>query len=165
METVFQHFSEKYSDSNVLVQSRNMNEYQREEFLDEFEKNNDIIAFVVMGGIFSEGIDLVNEKLIGAVIVGVGLPMISFENNIIKEYFNKNHRNGFDYAYVYPGMNKVLQAAGRVIRSEEDRGAILLIDTRYGTNKYKSLYPREWSHYKLMSKDSYEELSNFWDGR
>lgn len=165
MEIVSESFMEKHGDKNVLVQSRNMKEYEREEFLDEFDKNNDIIAFVVMGGIFSEGIDLVNEKLIGAVIVGVGLPMICFENNIIKEYFNKNQKNGFDYAYVYPGMNKVLQAAGRVIRSEEDRGAILLIDTRYGTNKYKKLYPREWSHYKLMNKNSYEDLTNFWNDK
>lgn len=165
MEMVSEYFAEKYSDKNVMIQSRSMNEYEREEFLDAFETNNDIIAFVVMGGIFSEGIDLVDEKLIGAVIVGVGLPMISFENNIIKEYFNKNQKNGFDYAYVYPGMNKVLQAAGRVIRSEEDRGAILLIDSRYGSNKYKNLYPREWSNYKLMDKNSDEELSEFWNDK
>src|SRR5699024_3225092 len=109
--------------------------------------------------------DLINEKLIGAVIVGVGLPLICFERNIIKEYYNRNQKNGFDYAYVYPGMNKVLQAAGRVIRSEEDRGAILLIDSRYHTNKYKNLFPREWSHYKLMDKNSYEELRDFWDNK
>lgn len=165
MEVVSQSFLEKYDDRNVMIQSRNMKEDEREEFLDAFERNNDIIAFVVMGGIFSEGIDLVDEKLIGAVIVGVGLPMISFENNIIKEYFHRNQKNGFDYAYVYPGMNKVLQAAGRVIRSEEDRGAILLIDSRYGTGKYKDLYPREWSHYKLMKDDSLMELADFWENK
>src|SRR5699024_8114975 len=165
MERVFEYFSKEYEGMNLLIQSRNMNEYEREKFLDEFEKNNDIIAFVVMGGIFSEGIDLVNDKLIGAVIVGVGLPMICFERNIIKEYFNKTQKNGFDYAYVYPGMNKVLQAAGRVIRSEEDRGAILLIDSRYNSKKYKNLYPREWSHYKLINDNSYEDLNNFWNER
>lgn len=162
MELVYEYFSLKYGDRKHFIQSRNMNENEREEFLEEFDKNNDIIAFVVMGGIFSEGIDLVDDKLIGAVIVGVGLPMISFENNIIKEYFNKNGKNGFDYAYVYPGMNKVLQAAGRVIRSEEDRGAILLIDSRYATRKYRNLYPREWFHFKLINKNSYKELEDFW---
>ena len=160
MELVYEYFSLKYGDRKHFIQSRNMNENEREEFLEEFDKNNDIIAFVVMGGIFSEGIDLVDDKLIGA--VRVGLPMISFENNIIKEYFNKDGKNGFDYAYVYPGMNKVLQAAGRVIRSEEDRGAILLIDSRYATRKYRNLYPREWFHFKLINKNSYKELEDFW---
>lgn len=143
-----------------------MSEVEREEFLLRFSQEDNLIAFAVMGGIFSEGIDLVGEKLIGAIVVGVGLPQICFERNIIKDYFNHNMENGFDYAYVFPGMNKVLQAAGRVIRSEEDRGAILLIDDRYGTRRYRELFPNEWAHFKRVSNNMNikDLLKNFWKG-
>ncbi len=95
-----------------------------------------------MGGIFSEGIDLVGDKLIGAIIIGVGLPQICFERNIIKDYFDHHENKGFDYAYTYPGINKVLQSAGRVIRSEEDKGSVLLIDDRFTTYRYKKTIPK-----------------------
>ena len=140
-----------------------MKEEEREDFLNNFNKDENLIGFAVMGGIFSEGIDLVGEKLIGAVIVGVGMPMISFERNIIKDYYDSNGGKGFEYAYTYPGMNKVLQASGRVIRSKEDKGAVLLIDDRYRTGKYKSLFPREWMDYKMVNKLTLEKnLKNFW---
>ena len=117
-----------------------------------------------MGGIFSEGIDLTGDKLIGSVIVGVGLPQICVERNIIKDYFNHNGEDGYEYAYTYPGMNKVLQASGRVIRSPYDKGAILLIDDRYGTNRYKSLFPKEWLRYKNVKNQNDIEniLYKFW---
>jgi Rad3-related DNA helicase len=97
--------------------------------------------FCVLGGMFSEGIDLPGEQLIGSVIIGVGYPMISMKNEIIKDFFKEN---GYDYAYVFPGINKVQQAVGRVIRTETDTGRVLLIDDRYATNKYEVLLPNEW---------------------
>lgn len=164
MKNVYEILIERNPDKNIIIQSPSMTEAEREEFLSKFKDVNDLIAFAVMGGIFSEGIDLVGEKLIGAIIVGVGMPQICFERDIIKDYFNHNNKNGFDYAYVFPGMNKVLQAAGRVIRTEEDRGAILLIDGRYGTYRYKELFPNEWAHHKRVSVkyNMIKTLDDFW---
>lgn len=149
---------------NIAIQEGNMKESEREDYLNRFDEEDDLIAFAVMGGIFSEGIDLVGEKLIGAIIVGVGLPQICFERDIIKDYFKEKQGLGFEYAYMYPGMNKILQSAGRVIRSEEDRGAIMLIDDRFGTHRYKELFPREWSHYKVVrsKEDIKKNLESFW---
>lgn len=163
MTAVYELLLEREVDLNIIIQDSKMSEVEREEFLMKFNEEN-IIAFAVMGGIFSEGIDLAGEKLIGAIIVGVGLPQICFERNIIKDYFDHNMGEGFEYSYVYPGMNKVLQAAGRVIRSPEDRGAILLIDDRYGTNKYKSLFPKEWLGFKHIRNDMEMKriLERFW---
>ncbi|NLW21840.1 MAG: ATP-dependent DNA helicase [Tissierellia bacterium] len=166
MEKIYLSFIDRNPDIKTIIQERSMMEEDREKFLDKFcLKNEDtMVAFAVLGGIFSEGIDLIGDKLIGAVIVGVGLPQICFERNIIREYFQYENGQGYEYAYMYPGMNKVLQAAGRVIRSEEDKGAILLIDDRFATIKYKRLYPREWSHYKRVrdSKDIRVRLMEFW---
>ncbi len=128
MEKIYELFKERNSHCNTIIQEANMTETEREDFLHSFSYQDDLVAFAVMGGIFSEAIDLVGEQLIGAVIVGVGLPQICFERDIIRDYFKEVRNQGFQYAYMYPGMNKILQAAGRVIRSEWDKGAILLID-------------------------------------
>lgn len=164
MKNVYELLLERNKDLNIMIQESNMTELEREKFLHSFELEDDIIAFAVMGGIFSEGIDLVGDKLIGAVIIGVGLPQICFERDIIKDYFEHHLGEGFEYAYVYPGINKVLQAAGRVIRTPEDRGAVLLIDDRYGTSKYKLLFPREWQGYKSIRnvKEMLNILEKFW---
>lgn len=141
---------ERYSDNNpqmkVICQKSMMSEEEREEYLNEFSLENEqsLVGFAVMGGIFGEGIDLVGDRLLGAIIVGVGLPQICLERDIIKEHFDKTQNMGFEYAYTYPGMNKVLQAVGRVIRTEKDRGVAVLIDERFSTNTYKKLYPKEW---------------------
>ena len=119
----------------------------QKEFLKYFNDHNNIIGFTVVGGMFSEGIDLPGNKLIGAIIVGVGFPMVSIENNIIAEYFSSN---GFDYSYTYPGINKVIKSAGRVIRTENDKGRILLVDKRYDNLKYKYLLPSEWNIKKFI---------------
>jgi len=103
-----------------------------------------LVGFAVLGGIFGEGIDLAGERLVGSIIVGVGLPQVCLEREIIKNWFDKDNRLGFEYAYVYPGMNKVLQAAGRVIRTETDKGIVLLIDDRFSQFRYKRLFPPEW---------------------
>ncbi|NHN32061.1 ATP-dependent DNA helicase [Paenibacillus sp. S3N08] len=134
----------------TILQHPDMTEEARESFLAAFtaDKEQAFAGFAVMGGIFSEGIDLVGDRLNGVVVVGVGLPQIGLERNIIKEYFNSSGYNGYDYAYVFPGMNKVLQAGGRLIRSEQDHGKLVLVDDRYLQPQYQRLLPEEWKHYK-----------------
>lgn len=146
METVFKMFAEENSDIECICQTNKMDEEKRQKFISRFTEKNDrtLAGFVVLGGVFGEGMDLPGESLIGAVIVGVGLPMICIERNILEQYFNRTKGDGFKYAYVYPGMNKVLQAAGRVIRTEDDKGVVMLIDERYAKIQYKSLLPYEW---------------------
>ncbi|WP_053956743.1 ATP-dependent DNA helicase [Inediibacterium massiliense] len=148
MQDVYEIFQRNYPEYETIIQSNTMNEEEREIYLSAFETNpeNTFIGFAVMGGIFGEGIDLKGDRLIGAIIVGVGLPQICLERNIIKDYFNEKNNNGFHYSYTYPGMNKVLQAAGRVIRTEKDKGVVLLIDERFNYITYKKIFPREWNH-------------------
>lgn len=141
LKGVYELYIDKYGEDNTIVQSESFTEDEKEEFLNTFQIGANITAFSVVGGMFSEGVDLPGERLIGAVIVGVGFPKVSLENDVIKEYFEIG---GFDYAYTYPGINKILQSAGRVIRSENDKGRILLVDSRYYNNKYKSMLPKEW---------------------
>ena len=117
-----------------------------------------------MGGIFSEGIDLDGEKLIGAAVVGAGIPQVGPERELLKQYFDRSGENGFDYAYRYPGMNKVLQAAGRVIRTTEDTGVILLLDERFRNREYRELFPREWERQTVCRIDTVEKyLEEFWN--
>ena len=149
-----------------VVQENSMKEAEREAFLQKFENQYDtsFAAFCVMGGIFSEGIDLTNDKLIGAIVVGTGLPQISNEREILKNHFDEVAGNGFDYAFRYPGMNKVLQAAGRVIRTTEDRGVILLLDDRFLQSDYQGLYPREWQARKICNVNTVQDIVNeFWN--
>ena len=149
-----------------ICQVSYMDEEQREEFLEEFEQEREksLVAFCVMGGIFSEKIDLTDDKLIGAVIAGTGLPQVCTEREILKQYFNAADMDGFDYAYLYPGMNKVLQSAGRVIRTESDRGVILLLDDRFRAMRYREVFPREWQQYQLGSvKNLEQEIRTFWE--
>lgn len=152
-------------EMDCVVQESGMREEEREEFLEAFrrERENTLIGFCVMGGIFSEGIDLKNEELIGAVIVGTGLPQISNEREILKNYYDKRYGEGFDYAFRYPGMNKVLQSAGRVIRTVEDKGVIVLLDERFLQREYLSMFPREWADYERVTVESVQErVKKFW---
>ena len=154
-----------YEDMECIRQESGMAEEEREAFLKEFEKerNHSLVGFCVMGGIFSEGIDLTEDRLIGALIIGTGLPQVCREREIVKEYFDKKGMDGFAYAYQYPGMNKVLQAAGRVIRTEADRGMILLMDDRFATISYQRLCPREWEQHAYCQVDSLAgQLQEFW---
>lgn len=154
-------------DIDILMQSQYMKEQEREGFLAEFERDraNSLIGFCVMGGIFSEGIDLTEDRLIGAVIVGTGLPQVCVEREILQNYFDEKGENGFDYAYLYPGANKVLQAAGRVIRTENDRGVVLLLDDRFLTRKYRGIFPREWEGFDIVRlPDAAGRLEKFWNG-
>ena len=152
-------------DIDCMVQTSSMKEHEREEFLQEFSKKreNAMVGFCVLGGIFGEGIDLKEDLLIGAIIVGTGLPQVGNEREVLKQYFEQRGENGFDYAYRYPGMNKVLQAAGRVIRTKDDRGVVALLDERFLQQEYRRLFPREWEQYAVCKRENISELlEDFW---
>lgn len=157
---------EDLPDLQLMAQSPAMDDSERATFLEAFYRNSGepVIGLAVMGGIFGEGIDLVGECLTGAVIVSVGLPAICPERQLIREYFDKQDVSGFDFAYTFPGFNRVLQAAGRVIRSERDKGVVLLVDERFGSYRYRSLFPREWHPVSVRSIDQLEAaIQKFWE--
>ncbi len=165
MKMIYEIFRLQCPHTNILVQSAHMSEHEREMFIEEFNKASDdhLVGFAVMGGIFAESIDLLGDRLTGAVIVGVGLPPVSLETELIREYFDNVNGSGYAFAYQYPGMIKVLQAAGRVIRSETDRGAVLLIDTRFTNTPYISLLPQDWNITNIENVNRIGEvLHNFW---
>ena len=148
-------------DADIFKQDREMSDEEREAFLTNFQPSPEktALGFVVVGGAFGEGIDLVSDRLIGAVIVGIGMPRINFISDQIAEYYNNKEYSGHDYAYLNPGMNKIMQALGRVIRSEEDKGAVLLIDERYLNNEYRDLFKAEWRDYEVaFSPDEVSEI-------
>ena len=170
MEDVYQEFTQLLASNEeemeLVIQQKHMDEEERENFLRAFEmgREKSLIGFGVLGGIFSEGIDLTNEKLIGTLIIGTGLPQVCNEREILKSYFDQKGLYGFDYAYRYPGMNKVLQAAGRVIRTEDDRGVILLLDERFQREKGKEIFPKEWADCERCRLDIVEEkIRLFWE--
>ncbi len=169
MGQVSEKFLGKKKDADAiecLFQESGMDERERESFLEAFSKKreNTLIGFCVMGGIFSEGIDLKKESLIGVVIVGTGLPQISSERDILRQYYDNREGAGFDYAFRYPGMNKVLQAAGRVIRTVEDKGVVLLLDGRFLELEWQYLFPREWKSFQAVALPQVQELlEGFWE--
>ena len=170
MEDVYQEFTQLLAsdeeEMELVIQQKHMDEEERENFLRAFEmgREKSLIGFGVLGGIFSEGIDLTNEKLIGTLIIGTGLPQVCNEREILKSYFDQKGLYGFDYAYRYPGMNKVLQAAGRVIRTEDDRRVILLLDERFQREKGKEIFPKEWADCERCRLDIVEEkIRLFWE--
>ena len=169
MQDVYEVFlGTEQTELTITMQRSNMNEAEREEFLQSFEREDHgtLVAFCVMGGIFGEGIDLKNDRLIGAVIVGTGLPQISNEREILKQFYDKQGLSGFDYAFRYPGINKVLQAAGRVIRTQEDQGIIVLLDDRFLQSDYDALYPREWQNRVVGNVETLEaEIHRFWENK
>ena len=164
-------FSKKYPKVETVVQKKFMSAHQRDEFLAAFKNDEGHlrIGFCVLGGVFSEGVDLPGSRLIGSVIFGVGLPGISNERNIIREYFDtrSDDGTGYDYAYTYPGMNDVLQAAGRVIRTQDDCGIVVLADDRYATPKYRALFPAHWKgvQYAGNASSLAEIIRRFWENR
>ncbi|MDE7416557.1 MAG: ATP-dependent DNA helicase [Lachnospiraceae bacterium] len=185
LEQVYNCFMETCYDADTMeciVQEDYMSEAKREEFLLRFQGNEGcaltdkinfeieaadesiLIGFCVMGGIFSEGIDLKHDSLIGAIIVGTGIPQVGCERQLLKEYFDAQGENGFDYAYRYPGMNKVLQSAGRVIRTAEDIGVVALLDERFLEQQYRRMFPREWSQYEVVNVSQIsQKVENFWN--
>jgi DNA excision repair protein ERCC-2 len=166
LDAVLERLLERLPKSQLLVQDRGMDEAAREAFLARFSAGNQetLVGLAVMGGIFGEGIDLVGERLIGTVVVGVGVPQVCLERDLIKDYFDRQNANGFAYAYQYPGFNRVLQATGRVIRTENDRGIIILIDERFTHARYRQLFPMHWRGFQVVQSISgiREKLENFW---
>ncbi|MDO4262254.1 MAG: ATP-dependent DNA helicase [Eubacteriales bacterium] len=155
-----------FSDMECIRQEPGMGEEERERFLAQFEeeRTQSLAAFCVMGGVFSEGIDLTDDRLIGALVIGTGLPQVCREREIVRGYFDRKGMDGFAYAYLYPGMNKVLQAAGRVIRTDQDRGVIVLLDERFRTASYRRLFPREWERHGYCRVDSVSrQIGEFWE--
>ena len=165
-EALAKAFTAKYPKIKCISQTKDMTHAQKRAFLDEFRKEDSsyLIAFCVMGGIYSEGVDLAGDSLIGAVIVGVGIPSISYEREALAEYYDEKYEMGKQYSYIYPGMNRVFQAAGRVIRSEEDKGVIVLIDDRFDDPIYKKSLPKLWRGVKFVGdpKRIREILDEFW---
>ena len=160
-------FVKKYPKVSVIIQSPNMNTKEREAFLENFKDDSGTlrIGFCVLGGSFAEGIDLPGSRLIGTVIFGVGLPGLSNENNIIRDYYDVQNGEGYDYAYTFPGMNNVLQSVWRVIRQAEDRGVAVLVDDRYLSEKYKVLYPEHWTNLDMAESavELAEKIKIFWN--
>lgn len=165
LEMVHKHFARACKDVEIVLQRPEMDEKARELFLSQFSSKirRSLVGFAVMGGIFGEGIDLIGDRLTGVIIVGVGLPGLSMERDLIKAYFDRDKGSGFEYAYQYPGINRVLQAAGRVIRSENDQGVVLLIDKRYSQYRYQTLLPSSWRLTTLNEDTALEAcLRVFW---
>ena len=169
MEDVYQEFTQLLAsdeeEMELVIQQKHMDEEERENFLRAFEmgREKSLIGFGVLGGIFSEGIDLTEDRLIGALIIGTGLPQVCREREIVKEYFDKKGMDGFAYAYQYPGMNKVMQAAGRVIRTVNDKGVIALLDDRFLLPEYVALFPREWERYTVVNRFNVKQaVDDFW---
>lgn len=167
LEGVLTAFRRKYPKVETVVQSRGMGQAEREEFLSAFRDDTGHlrVGFCVLGGVFSEGVDLPGSRLIGSIVFGVGLPGLSNERNIIEEHFNETVGEGYDYAYTYPGMNRVLQAVGRVIRRDSDRGVAILVDDRYATPKYRRLFPNHWKdvQYAGNALSLAEIVRRFWE--
>lgn len=170
LDQVFDIYTDLYYEENqeYVIQSSSMGETEREEFISRFENNvresgKTLLGFCVLGGIFSEGIDLKRDALIGTIIIGTGLPMVAQERNLLKERYSESGYDGFAYAYRYPGMNKVLQAAGRVIRTAEDIGIVALLDERFLMREYMSMFPREWENYMPVTVDTVgDAIESFW---
>lgn len=183
LQKIYELYEQEFAaeEKECILQQESMSEEEREAFLGRFrgnekldlsqvihmeieEEDHTLIGFCVLGGIFGEGIDLKNDSLIGAIIVGTGIPQVCYEREILKSFFDDHGENGFDYAYRYPGMNKVLQAAGRVIRTVEDIGIIALLDERFLQMSYRRLFPREWEYFETVSVDSVaKRVERFWD--
>ncbi len=165
-EALYNEFKTKYPKIKSMLQGKNMTLSEKEEFLAAFSRDSGsyLVGFCVMGGIYSEGIDLAGDSLIGAIVVGIGMPSLSYEREVIAAYFEEKYESGKQYAYIYPGMNRVFQAAGRVIRREDDRGVIVLIDDRFADPIYKKSIPNLWEGMQYVSdaKDLKAQLDKFW---
>ena len=161
MNAVYMVYCDRYDSEGIMVQQRNMTETDREEFLSNFTDYSHVCAFAVSGGVFAEAIDLTGDRLIGCIICGVSLPMICTERELINRHYTEQGKNGFDYAYVYPAMNKVLQAMGRVIRTVDDKGCAVLLDNRFTYQSYRKCFPAQYSNAVVINGG--EQLDAFFD--
>lgn len=161
-------FTKLYPEIRLICQSPQMSEEEKVSFLQQFDvpsTQESLLGFAVLGGIYSEGVDLKGEKLLGTAIIGTGLPRVGAQQEILRTYYQQKNRSGYDFAYLYPGMNKVLQAAGRVIRGSSDRGVVLLLDNRFPTASYRRLFPPHWNHAHTVfdTEELQDALQAFWD--
>ena len=166
VELLSKTFIAKYPKIHTLVQRRDMTAKEKRNFLAEFSVKDGryLVGFCVLGGIYSEGVDLVGDSLIGAAVVGIGMPQLSYEREAMRDYYNDKYEAGTEYAYLYPGMNKVFQAAGRVIRREDDRGVIVLIDDRFADPIYKKSIPALWHGMRYVgdANELKDRILDFW---
>ena len=169
LKTIASAYAQKYPEQKIIQQQNEMDAKQREEFLENFQKDQGqpVLGFAVLGGIFSEGIDLKGERLSGVAIISVGLPPNDPELDALKDYYFKQNKDGFQYAYQLPGVNNVFQAAGRVIRSETDTGIVMLVDARFNQQRYTRFYPPHWQNYHAVysSQELKNTLANFWKNK
>ena len=166
LQQVYEDFTARYPHIRTIAQASGLDEAGRADFLSRFAPDpaETLLGFGVLGGVFGEGVDLAGSRLIGCAIVGVGLPQVNPQQEMLRRYFDEKDGCGFDYAYRFPGMNKVLQAAGRVIRTETDRGVVLLLDDRFAQESYRRLFPRHWAHIQYLSGTGalQQALEAFW---
>ena len=165
LQQIAEEFANQYPDIAISIQDGNMNDEQKQAYLKQFEEMDGLhVAFCVLGGMFAEGIDLKGDRLIGAIIIGVGLPKLHPQLDLITAHVDEINQMGYAYAYQFPGMNKVLQAAGRVIRSLSDKGMVAFIDERFTTRFYRNLLPIQYAHYEIINEPQrvYTVLSSFW---
>lgn len=167
LNLIYEFFIDAYPQVRTVRQESAMTEEDREEFLSYFAlEEGAVLGFCVLGGVFSEGIDLKGDRLIGVAVVSVGLPQLGLERNLIQGYIQERSGLGFQYAYMYPGINKIFQAAGRVIRTEEDQGVILLMDERFGQSRYRDLFPKDWFPcYRVTPRSIGPIVKEFWKGQ
>ena len=166
LRQVYEDFAARHPDIRTLVQESGADDAARAEFLARFvpQPKETLLGFGVLGGVFGEGVDLAGDRLIGCAIVGVGLPQVNPQQEMLRRYYDAQNGSGFDYAYRYPGLNKVLQAAGRVIRTPEDRGVVLLLDDRFARPDYARLFPPHWQHIRYLhsAEELGQALQDFW---
>ncbi len=165
MKDVYEHYASLNEDYDIRLQRPDMKESESLEFISAFNTERGVVAFAVLGGTLSEGIDLTGESLIGAMILGVGIPRINFQSDLTKVAYDKLYGRGYEFAYMYPGYNKVLQASGRVIRTEQDKGCVVLVDDRWSQKRYQQLFPESWQHWTQVDnlEDMDRELTEFWE--
>ncbi len=164
----YRYYRTRYPGERTVCQESHMSEQRRRQFIDLFQRNpqESLTAFIVLGGVFSEGVDLPDDRLSGAAIVSTGIPQVNPESELLRELYDDGFEGGYDAAYTYPGFRRVLQAAGRVIRTETDRGVVLLLDARYGAEKYQELMPSHWRLQKIASMSALNrKLNSFWSGQ
>lgn len=171
LSEIYRIYTENFESGErmCVIQGARMSEEEREGFLAHFREEEReermLVGFCVLGGVFGEGIDLKRDSLIGAIIVGTGLPQVCTEREIIKKHFDERDERGFDFSYRYPGINKVMQAAGRVIRTMEDIGIVVMLDERFFEYSYRRIFPEDWEEYEQVTLDTVEKkVERFWDG-
>ena len=166
MQAVYDRFTKLYRDIDTLLQQREFDEPAQQQFLARFFETGNQLGFAIMGGRFAEGIDYQGDALIGAILVGVGLPQANNEQQLIQQDFEAMRLDGFDFAFRFLGLVSVKQSAGRVIRSEQDRGVVVLLDRRFQQRGYRQHLPAHWNPEYCRDLETLEQsLTAFWEAQ